>query len=150
MPTVQIESFRKHDTENAEDGFHQSVIDLGVQDVRKDISAYTLGYKQKIIESIMSEIDSHAAVVDELKAMENQIRDIFSSLSPKTRCIMGIIIELESMHGYAVGIDYGNDLLFGTEDEEIETMLDNMKSDKDISFMTKAYRLVKKFKSYND
>jgi len=90
----------------------------------------------------VSEITDRA---DKLLSMEKDIRTIYNKLDDKTKCMIAILDELDSVEGKSVGVDFGNQILHEelSSRENAEKYIGKSANDPDITTLAYVYELAK-------
>jgi hypothetical protein len=94
------------------------------------------------IRTVLNDLQEVCGAIDALKAMEDDVRAVVQRLDLKDRTVVGVLVKLAGMEGLSCGIDFGNDLLYGLEDDDaIKAGCFEFADDPDIRIVAKAYQL---------
>jgi hypothetical protein len=94
----------------------------------------------------MGEVRETLDPAEELKRMEEAVREVVIHLGAKARTVLGVLEQIAHLEGLSIGIDFGREIIDGEiEDEEaIGRFCEELAADGDILVMARAHELALK------
>lgn len=112
--------------------------------IQKEICAFSPLVQKHALELALANVSEITTAADKLLDIKERLYQIYDNLDVKTRYVVAVLLQVQSVEGICSGVSFGGDILYSVQDSGFITYArQQLSSDRDMEFLNGVYELAK-------